>query len=81
VETYVPPTVPKTYESIKESCYRNDCSRSEYYRLLGAGKIEAVKDGTRIKVIVESADAYFRSLPKAKIKPDKRARAVESTAA
>jgi hypothetical protein len=73
-------TVPKKYESIKESCQRNDCSRSEFYRLLGAGKIDAIKDGRRIKIIVASADAYFAGLPKAKIKPARRANASEAAA-
>jgi hypothetical protein len=63
---------PKKYESIKECCHRNDCSRAELYRLLGAEKITALKDGRRIKIVVESADAYFASRPRAKIKPDKR---------
>jgi hypothetical protein len=58
-------------ESINQTCRRYDICRSYLYRLLGDGKIEAVKDGKRIKVIVASADAHFTSLPKAKIKPAK----------
>ena len=69
------PTVAKKYESVKEFCHRNDCSRTEAYRLFGAGKVEVVKDGRRLKVVVASADAHFASLPKATIKPDKRSRA------
>jgi len=66
--------VTKVYESIKEFCSRHDVSRSEAYRLFGDGKIEVVKDGRRTKVVVASADAHFASLPKARIKPDKRSK-------
>ena len=68
-------TVPKKYESVQQCCHRNDISRSELYRLLGDGKIEAIKDGRRLKLIVDSADAYFASLPRAKIKIDRRGKA------
>jgi hypothetical protein len=58
--------------SIKNICARHNCSRSHLYRLLGAGLIEAKKNGFRILVDVASADAHFAQLPKAEIKPDKR---------
>jgi excisionase family DNA binding protein len=60
------------YASINQTCERYNVCRSFLYRLIGNGKIEAIKDGRRIKVILASADAHFASLPKAKIKPDRR---------
>ncbi len=62
-------------EYISQTCARYNIGRSYLYRLIGDGKIEAVKDGARTKIVVASADAYFASLPKAKIKPAKRASA------
>src|SRR6266436_2430934 len=69
-------------EYVSQTCARYNIARSYLYRLIGEGKIEAVKDGSRTKIIVASADAHFASLPKAKIKPSKRAPgAVSSTQA
>ena len=54
------------------------CERS-IYQLIATGKIEAVKWGKRILVVVASLDRYAASLPKAKIKPiTRRRRAAES---
>jgi excisionase family DNA binding protein len=61
------------HASINQTCERYNVCRSYLYRLIGDGKIAAVKDGRRIKIIVESAETHFASLPKAKIKPQKRA--------
>jgi excisionase family DNA binding protein len=58
-------------EYVSQTCARYNIARSYLYRLIGEGKIEAVKDGSRTKIIVASADAHFASLPKAKIKPAK----------
>jgi hypothetical protein len=65
------------HASIKDTCARHNCSRSHLYRILGEGKIKAKKNGPRILVDVASADAHFASLPDAKIKPDKRAKATD----
>jgi excisionase family DNA binding protein len=59
-------------EYVSQTCQRYNIARSYLYRLIGEGKIEAVKDGNRTKIIVASADAHFASLPKAKIKAAKR---------
>jgi excisionase family DNA binding protein len=59
-------------EYVAQTCARYSIARSYLYRLIGEGKIEAVKDGSRTKIIVASADAYFASLPKARIKPARR---------
>ena len=39
--------------------------RSKLYDLLGEGKLQAVKDGTRVMVTVESIKQYQASLPPA----------------
>jgi excisionase family DNA binding protein len=67
-------------EYISQTCARYNIGRSYLYRLIGEGKIEAVKDGARTKIVVASADAYFASLPKAKIKPAKRTSASATSA-
>ena len=59
-------------EYVSQTCQRYSIARSYLYRLIGEGKIEALKDGNRTKIVVASADAHFASLPKAKIKPAKR---------
>jgi len=43
--------------------------------------IEAIKMGRSIRINVASADAYFASLPKAVIKPDRRSVAATIPAA
>jgi excisionase family DNA binding protein len=45
--------------------------RSKLYDLLGAGKLEAVKDGTRVLVTVESIRRYQASMPRASFAPPK----------
>lgn len=59
-------------ESIKQTCFRWDVSRSQVYRDMGAGKLEAVKRARRISVVFASAKALYGDAPKARIKPDKR---------
>ena len=45
--------------------------RSKLYDLLGAGKLRAVKDGTRVMVLIDSIKAYQATLPVAKFAPPK----------
>jgi hypothetical protein len=59
------------YASVNDICARHACSRSQLYRLLGDGAIKAKKNGPRLLIDVATADAYFASLPDAKIKQDK----------
>ena len=66
-------------EYVSQTCARYSIARSYLYRLIGEGKIEAVKDGSRTKIIVASADAHFASLPKAKIKAAKPRKATDAT--
>jgi hypothetical protein len=51
------------------------CSRSYLYQLLAAGKIGAKKLGNRLTLIdVVSGDAFFASLPNAKINPQRKSK-------
>ena len=43
-------------------------SRSTIYRELGAGKLRAVKQGTRTLVMVDSIRVYLAALPEAKFR-------------
>ena len=43
--------------------------RSKLYDLLGAGKLRAVKDGTRVMVLIDSIKAYQATLPVATFAP------------
>src|SRR4051812_4514759 len=43
-------------------------SRSATYRLLGEGKLRAVKHGSRTLILTESLREYFASLPPAKFR-------------
>ncbi len=51
--------------TIPDVQHRLRLSRSEIYRLLAAGKLEAVKSGTRTLVIWESVLSYVKTLPRA----------------
>jgi hypothetical protein len=55
--------------SIPAGCEFLAVSPAEMYRLLGLGKIEAVKAGKRTLLSVPSLKAHAASLPAAKIKP------------
>ena len=46
-----------------------DKSRSELYEEIGLGNLEAVKDGKKTLITVESIERYMRNLPPAVIKP------------
>jgi excisionase family DNA binding protein len=52
----------KLLASIPEASLAIGCGRSLLYELMGAGKIESVKSGTRRLVVVESLKAYVASL-------------------
>jgi len=57
-------TTPLTV-TIADLRTRASISRSEAYRLLAAGKLRAVKSGTRTLVLWDSVLAYVESLPAA----------------
>jgi hypothetical protein len=71
-------TTPRKYESVKESRRRNgNISNSQFYEILAEGRIRVVKLGRRTLVDVESADAYFASLPRAKFRLPKGLKATD----
>ena len=72
------PDIP-VLESVKNTCVRWDVSRSQLYRDIGDGKLDAVKRGRRISVVVASAARLYGAMPKAVIKQDKRS--IQATAA
>jgi hypothetical protein len=46
-----------------------DKSHSALYELLGRGELDAIKDGTKTLITLESIRARMARLPRAKIKP------------
>jgi hypothetical protein len=48
-----------------------DKSRSEVYEEIGLGNLDAVKDGAKTLITLESIERYMSKLPPAKIKPIK----------
>jgi hypothetical protein len=49
-----------------------DKARSEVYEEIGLGNLDAVKDGTKTLITLESIERYMSKLPPAKIKPTAR---------
>jgi hypothetical protein len=58
-------SVPPLAVTIADLMPRVSISRSEAYRLLAGGKLQAVKSGTRTLVLWDSVLAYIESLPAA----------------
>jgi hypothetical protein len=54
--------------SIRESCRISGYSRSETYRRLAAGDIEAVKAKSRTLIVYASLLSHLRALPPAKFR-------------
>lgn len=50
--------------SVIDACQRWGVGKSRLYQLVGSGDIEAVKLGVKTLLVVESGDAFFRSLPR-----------------
>jgi hypothetical protein len=59
------------YMPLKDACARYGRARSLMYRLIGDDLIKAKKYGDSLLIVVESADAYFRALPDAKVTSDR----------
>ncbi len=59
------PALDPKYRPPAWICASYGLSRSTLYRLLGEGRLRAVKVGRSTLVEVESADALFSSLPSA----------------
>jgi len=54
---------PTKYLSLKEFCELNSCGLSHVYNLIAAGKLTAVKDGSKTKIVADEAARYQASLP------------------
>jgi hypothetical protein len=54
--------------SVKKAAEIQDTCPSEIYQQLARGELEAVKDGARTKITLESIERRAASLPKANIK-------------
>jgi excisionase family DNA binding protein len=58
----MPETTP-VHISIRDACARHNCSRSALYKLLGEGKVRAIKNGRRTLIIARTLDDHFAALP------------------
>lgn len=57
--------MPRFY-TVKDFCLAYGMGRTRFYDLIAQGKIEAVKDGSKTLIPVESAEAWAASLPRFK---------------
>lgn len=55
---------PMSLLSIKDTCAYLSTSRANLYRLLQAGKLEAIKMGRNTRIPYASIETYIHSLPK-----------------
>jgi excisionase family DNA binding protein len=63
------PVLEPVLASINATCECLDLSDTSVYRLIGQGKLKAVKAGIKTLITVQSIKAYVASLPQANIKP------------
>jgi hypothetical protein len=61
-----PPTIKPVRISIADACSFGCMSRSELYRRLAAGQIQAIKSGARTLILLDSLQQHLASLPPAK---------------
>ncbi|MEQ1819536.1 MAG: helix-turn-helix domain-containing protein [Terricaulis sp.] len=57
--------MPRLY-TVKQFCAAYGMGRTRLYDLIAQGKIEAVKDGPKTLIPIESAEAWAASLPRFK---------------
>lgn len=50
--------------SLKRFCALYACGKTKAYELIAAGEIEAVKIGGSTRIVTESAEQWFRRLPR-----------------
>ena len=58
--------VPRAALRVREACVSLSISRSKLYEEVAAGRIKALKAGSRTLIPVASIDAWLSSLPDAK---------------
>src|SRR5262249_23705983 len=71
----LPPFVP-----VKEACVVGGFGRSKLYEVLGAGRVRAVKLGSKTLIDTASLLTYLESLPAAQIRPAKPKRTARAAA-
>ena len=71
----VPTHAVPLYISVNDACSRWGCSRGYLYELLATGKLTARKLGSRTRLEIAAGDAFFSSLPKAEIRPQRKPKA------
>jgi hypothetical protein len=60
---------PKAVTIRKAQEVLGDKARSQVYEAVGRGELDAVKDGNKTLITVESIERYMAAWPRAKIKP------------
>jgi excisionase family DNA binding protein len=50
--------------TIAETCRRYGFGKTTLYELIGAGKVDAVKQGARTLVLADSVERHLASLPR-----------------
>jgi excisionase family DNA binding protein len=58
--------VPRAALSVNETCVSLSISRSKLYEEVAAGRLKALKAGSRTLIPVTSRDAWLSNLPEAK---------------
>jgi excisionase family DNA binding protein len=58
--------VPRAALSVNEACASLSISRSKLYEEVAAGRLKALKAGSRTLIPIASCDAWLNSLPAAK---------------
>lgn len=58
--------VPRAALSVRETCVSLSISRSKLYEEVAAGRLKALKAGSRTLIPVTSRDAWLSNLPEAK---------------
>jgi hypothetical protein len=58
--------------SVPQGCQMIGIGTQGMYDLIGAGKVKAVKRGTRTLLVVDSLRAYANNLPEAKVAPPRQ---------
>jgi excisionase family DNA binding protein len=59
-------TFPRTALRVREACASLSISRSKLYEEVAAGRLRALKAGSRTLIPTKSIDAWLSSLPEAK---------------
>lgn len=54
----------KRFISIRDFCSAYGCGRTRTYDLIATGKLQAVKNGPRTMIDVESAEQWAAALPR-----------------